>query len=106
MQKKTDTMFCILEKISFQLILSKTQFYRERILVIGSQHVIKQVQDLRYYYERIFQTEVIAKGLKYMTKLLSCRFGQCFGPFNMLTVNKCCDTELFRHLINDTFCNQ
>ena len=30
---------------------------------------------------------------------------QCFEPFNMLTVNKCSDTEIFRHSSNPAFCS-
>ena len=40
-----------------------------------------------------------------MTKKLLSRFKKCLGPFNMLTVHKCSDTELFRHLSNPAFCN-
>ena len=40
-----------------------------------------------------------------MTKLLPSTFQQCFGHFNMLTVHKCSDTGLFRHLNNHVFCS-
>ena len=33
-------------------------------------------------------------------KLLLSRVEQCFRVFKMLTVHKCCDSGLFRHLIN------
>ena len=45
MEKK----FWILAKIAFELISLNTHFYRERILVIGSQYVSKQSQEFRYY---------------------------------------------------------
>ena len=38
-----------------------------------------------------------------MTKKVSRRFKQSFGPFNMLTVHKCSDTRPFRHLSNPAF---
>ena len=49
MEKKIEKMFWILEKIAFQLISLNNQFYREKILVIGSQYVNKQSQYFRYY---------------------------------------------------------
>ena len=38
-----------------------------------------------------------------MTKLLPCRFQQCFGTFNMLTDHKHSDTGLFRLLVTTLF---
>ena len=38
-----------------------------------------------------------------MTKILPCRFKQCFGAFNMLTAHKCSDTGSFRHLSKPAF---
>ena len=38
-----------------------------------------------------------------MTKILPCSFKQCFGPFNMLTVYKFADAEIFWHLRNRVF---
>ena len=52
-----------------------------------------------------FQTEVLAKWSKNMTKLLPCRIKQYFGHFNMFTLHKCSDTWPFRHLSNHTFCS-
>ena len=49
MEKKIEKMFWILEKIAFQLISLNNQFYRDKILVIGSQYVNKQSQYFRYY---------------------------------------------------------
>ena len=38
-----------------------------------------------------------------MTKVLSCRFHTYLRPFNMLTVEECSETALFRHLSNHVF---
>ena len=40
-----------------------------------------------------------------MRKILPCRFNQGFGVFKILTVNKCCDTGLFRLLSQPAFCS-
>ena len=45
------------------------------------------------------------KVTKTMSKLLPSRFGQCFGPFNMLTLQKCSDAGFFRNLSNHAFCS-
>ena len=37
---------------------------------------------------------------KNITKILPCRFKHSFGPFNMLTVHKWSETELYTHLSN------
>ena len=54
--------------------------------------------------ERVFGPELVSNWWKNMTKLQPCRFGQCFGPFNMLTLHKFSDTGLFTYLSNDAFC--
>ena len=41
--------------------------------------------------------------MKKYEKILPRRFKQSFGPFNMLSVRKCSDTLLFRHLSNPAF---
>ena len=38
-------------------------------------------------------------------KVLSWKFHKCFGPSNMLAVEWCCETGLFRHLGNHAFYN-
>ena len=48
MEKKIDKKFLILKKIEFELISLKTNFYSERILVIGIQYINKLSQDFRY----------------------------------------------------------
>ena len=102
-KKKIEKIFSILEISAFELVAWKTYFYRERIVVIGSQYVNKQSQDFRYYWNLVFQTEVLSEWSKNMTKLLPCRFKQFFGPFNMLAVHKCSDTGLLMHLSNHAF---
>ena len=52
-----------------------------------------------------FPNWFISKWSKNMTKLLPCRFEQCFRPFNMLTVHKISDTVLIRYLSNHSFCS-
>ena len=90
---------------AFELVPLHTRFYWKRILVIGCQYLNKQSQDFRYYWMRIFWANFLSEWSKNMTKTLLCRLKQCFGPFNMSTVHKCCDTGLFRHLSNPRFCS-
>ena len=47
-------MFSVSKIIAFELVSLKTRFYRERILVIGSQYVNEQSQDFRYYTKAKF----------------------------------------------------
>ena len=54
MEKKIEKIFLVLEKSLFELILLNAYFYRERILVIGSQNVKKLSRVFRYYLDRIF----------------------------------------------------
>ena len=105
MQKKIAKIVFDLEIIAFELVPLDTRFYWERILVIGCQYVNKQSQDFRYYWKRNFWTDFLNEWSKNMTKILPCRFKQCFGHFNLLTVHKCCDTGLFRHLSNPASCS-
>ena len=87
------------------IVALDTRFYWERILVIGCQYVNKQPQDFRYYWKRVFLVDFFSEWSKNMRKILPCRFKESFGPFNMLTVHKCSDTGLFRHLSNPAFCS-
>ena len=59
MEKKIEKIFLVLEKSLFELISLNAYFYRERILVIGSQNVKKLSRDFRSYLDRIFWTEVL-----------------------------------------------
>ena len=54
MEKKIEKIFLVLEKSLFELISLNAYFYRERILVIGSQNVKKLSRVFRYYLDRIF----------------------------------------------------
>ena len=93
------------EIIAFELFLLNIFFYWKRILVIGCQYVSKQSQDFEILLKRIFRADFLSDWSKYMTKILRGKFKQSFGPFNMLTVDKCSDTRLFRHLTNSAFCS-
>ena len=56
MKKKFERRFWILEKISFELILLNTHFYRDRIFVILSEYVKKQSQDFKILLINNFPT--------------------------------------------------
>ena len=75
----------------------------EVVAVIGCQYVNKQSQNFRYYSNGVFGADLISEWSKNMKKILRCRFMQCFGPFNTLTVHKFSDTRLFGHLSNPFF---
>ena len=61
MQKNIKKIFSVLEIISFELVALRTHFYKERIILIGSQYINKQSQDFRYYSKRMFRTEVLSE---------------------------------------------
>ena len=42
-------MFSILWIVALELVALSTYFYKETILVIGSQYINKQSEDLRHY---------------------------------------------------------
>ena len=103
MQYKIEKTALVSLKMTLELVALNSHFYRKGILVIASQCVNKQSQDFRHYYDRHFWTLVLPEWQKICTKLLSCIFQQCLGPFNMLTVQRCTQTWLFRHLHNHVF---
>ena len=105
MQKKIQKIFFGFEIIASEFVALNTRFYWERIFAIGWQYVNKQSQDFRCYWKRIFGADFFSEWSKNMTKILPCRFKQSFGHFNMLTVHKCSDMGLFRHLSNHAFCS-
>ena len=105
-RKKIKKRLFDLEMIAFELIALNTCFYGETIFVIGCQQVKKKAQDFRYNYIRNFRADFLSNWWRNMTKILPCRFKQSFGHFNELTVHKCCETELFRHLSNPSFSSQ
>ena len=90
---------------SISIVAVNTRFYWERILFIGCQCLNKQSQDFRYYKDRIFQAHFLSVWSINLTKILPCRFRQCLGAFNMLTVETFSDTGLFRPLSNPAFCS-
>ena len=61
MQKNIKKIFSVLEIISFELVALRTHFYKERIILIGSQYINKQSQDFRYYSKRMSRTEVLSE---------------------------------------------
>ena len=103
MKQKIEDIFFDIEIIAFELFALDTRFYLERILVIRGQYVEKQFQDLRYNQNKTFLADFLSEWSKNMTKILPCRFKQSFRPVSILTVHKCSDTELFRHLGNPAF---
>ena len=78
----------------------------KHLLVIGCQYVNKQYQNFKYYWNRVFKANFFSGWSKKRTKILSFRFTQCFGPFNVLTVHKCSVTVLSGYLSNPAFSNR
>ena len=105
MQKKSEEMFFYLEIFAIELFAFDTRFYWDTILFIGCQFVKKKSQDFRYYWNSIFWADFFSSWSRNMTKLLTCRFKQCFGPFNMLSLHKGSGKQLFRQLSNPAFCS-
>ena len=105
MQQKTQLIFFDYEIITFELVALDTRFYWEIIHVIGCQYVNKMSQDFRYYYQRIFRGDSFSEWSRNITKILPWRFKESFGPFSMLTVHKCSDIGIFRHLRNLAICS-
>ena len=105
MQKKIQKIFFDFEIIACQLVALDTRFYWEGILVIECQYFKKESQDFRYYYNSIFRADLIPEWSKNMTKILPYSIKQSLGAFNMLSVHKCSDTRLFRHLSNAAVCS-
>ena len=103
--EKIQKMFLYLNIIAFELVVLNTLFYWGRILVIGCQYVNKQSQNFDAITQS-FSSWFFSEWSKNMTKRLPCRFMQCFGPFNMLTLDKCSEMWLFGHLSNSAFCNR
>ena len=105
MQEKIQTIFFDFEIIAFELVVLNTRFYWERVHFIGCHYVNKESQDFRYFSNGIFWTDFLSEWSKNLTKILPRIFEQCSEPFNMLSVHKCYDTGLFRHLSNPAFCS-
>ena len=49
MERKIGKIFWSFKKNGFELISLNTQFYRDRIVVIGIQYVNKQAEDFTYH---------------------------------------------------------
>ena len=105
MSNKFQELFSVLEISAFELVAWNSNFQRDIRCVFARQYVIKQFQDFSYYQDRIFWTEVLSEWSKNITKPLPFTLQNCFRPFNMLTLPKCSDTGLFRHLRNNAFCS-
>ena len=95
MQKKIEKIFFNLEIIAFELVALNTRFTETEYLSSGVNMLTNSLKISDFFSE----------WPKKLTKILPYRFLQCFGAFNMLTVNKCSDTELCRQLSNPVFCN-
>ena len=103
MQNKIEQIFFYTEIIAFELVALNTRFYWERILVTWCQYLNKQSQNFRYYGKGLFGPDFVSEWSKNMKKILSCRFMQCFGPVNMLTIHKCSDTCFLGILVTPLF---
>ena len=55
--------------------------------------------------KKFFWADFFWEWSKNMTKILRCRFKQCFGPFTMFTAHTCFDTRHFMYLSNPAFCS-
>ena len=86
------------------MVALNNRSYWEKILFIGCQYLKKQSQDFTYYYNKYFWADFFSQWSKKITKILLCRLKQSCPPLNMLTLQKCSDTQLFRELSNTTFC--
>ena len=104
MQKKLKKILFDFQIIAFELVALNTRSYWEKILFIGCQYLKKQSQDFTYYYNKYFWADFFSQRSKNMTKILLCRLKQSRAPFNMLTLHRCSETQLFRKLSNTTFC--
>ena len=91
MQKKIQKSFFAFEITAFGLVAWNTRFYWENILVIGCEYGKKEFQDIRHFQKGVY-------GANFLSE---CK--QCFGPFNMFTVNKCSDMGFFGLLSNSAF---
>ena len=76
---------------------------KNRILVIGSEFVNKESQDLAGQTKELSLTQLPWQWSIKMIKLLWCRFQQCLRPFTLLLVEGDPETGLLRHLSNHDF---
>ena len=62
MQKKIENIFSILKKVAFELVAWNIHFYRERILVIGTQYIknslkISDTTNTKFFELKFFQSD-------------------------------------------------
>ena len=103
MQKRIQKIYFDFEIIAFELVAWNTRFYWENILVIGCEYGKKEFQDIRHFQKGLYGANFLWEWSKNITKTLASRIKQCFGPFNMFTVNKCSDMGFFGLLSNSAF---
>ena len=56
----------------------------------------RQYSSYSHITTQTFSKSISLRVMNNMIKVLSCRFRQCLGPFNMLTIKGCSETGLFR----------
>ena len=74
-----------------------------RILVIGSQCVNKHPYDFKLQQGRYFPSHLHSELWKNIIKVPSCWFHKYLAPFNMLAVEGCSETAVFREWSNQVF---
>ena len=89
-EKNSEKFFWFLDKCIW-IGSVKHSLYWENIRVPRCQSGKKDSQDLRHFEKSLYGADFFWEWSKNNTKTLLCRFKQRFGPFNMLTVNKCSD---------------
>ena len=73
------------------------------MLIIGTEWVNKQFEDLAYNSVILFNPEWPSQVSINMVKVLSTSFEQCFDPFTILLVKGSFETGLFRRLSKHVF---
>ena len=72
--------------------------FKNRIILIGSQCVNKQSQNLACEKQRVFPTQLAWQWSMNLIKMLWWRFVKCLGTFTILLVEWLSETGLFRRL--------
>ena len=72
--------------------------FKNRIILIGSQRVNKQSQNLACEKQRVFPTQLAWQWSMNLIKMLWWRFVKCLGTFTILLVEWLSETGLFRRL--------
>ena len=103
-QKKIQKIFFGLGIIPFELVALNTRFYRQRENACHRVWIRQQtVSRFKILLKTKFSSWFTFRVIKKYDKRLPFRLKDSFGPFNMLTVYKCSDTGLLRHLSNTAF---